>query len=533
METPEKKEPLQILHLEDNALDAELIRSTLAEENIFCEIRRVETKSEFAAALEQGGWHLIISDFSLPTYDGLSALALAQQQAVGVPFIVFSGTIGEETAVECLKRGASDYVLKERPARLVSAMRQALKEIEERVRLKQAEDELRVSEEENKLLEAQCLRMQRMESIGALIAGMAHDLNNALVPILVGVDYLHSETLPPASLHMLATMRTSARRGADIIRQVLAFARGVESKEAGIRLSLLIREMEKIVQNIFPKSVQCKIKISDELWPVSGSATQLHQVLMNLSVNARDAMPQGGILAFSAQNLVLKGEEARVHTDSRPGAYVLISVSDTGTGIPPEIIEKIFQPFFTTKDPGKGTGLGLSTTLNIVKNHGGFVTVKSQVGQGTEFNVYLPAAISTAGTAEPALKAESLPLGRGELILVVDDESAICEITKVILENYNYRVLTAGSGPEAVAIFAEQRDVIQLVVTDTQMPFMDGRATCLALRKLDSKLKIITASGGHEKEGDTSLYCKTNAAIQKPYTVEKLLTTVHQVLTAA
>ncbi len=529
MEKEIHKDPIKILYLEDNIHDAELLHSVLKHDGLVCDLKRVETRVDFAAALDAGGWELIISDYSLPSYDGLNALALAREKAPGIPFILFSGTIGEETAVECLKRGATDYILKQRPARLVSAVRQTIREAEEHRRFAAMQVELRKSEEQARLLELQCLRMQRMESIGALVGGVAHDLNNALVPILIGVDYLQSATLTSDAREMLTTMRASARRGAEMIRHVLAFARGVENRETSIKVNLLLREMERIVQDIFPKSIRCKTHAPVGLWPVSGSTTQLHQVLMNLCINARDAMPQGGLLTISGENVHVSEEQARLYLDVKPGRYLAITVSDTGTGIPPEVLEKIFQPFFTTKEPTKGTGLGLSTTMSIVKAHEGFITVKSEVGSGTVFTVHLPAA-NVANASEVVAKAPVLPTGNGELILVVDDEAAICEITKVTLENYGYKVLTAGSGPEAVAMLAEKRSEIQLALTDTEMPFMDGRSTCLALWKLNPTLKIITASGSEHKDSDTTFRSKVNALIHKPYTVENLLVTVHSVL---
>jgi CheY-like chemotaxis protein len=273
------------------------------------------------------------------------------------------------------------------------------------------------------------------------------------------------------------------------------------------------------------------VKFPSGLWAVSGYATQLHQVLMNLCINARDAMPRGGQITITAENVSLDESQARMHPDAVPGRYLRLSVSDTGTGMSPETVQKIFEPFFTTKSAGKGTGLGLSTSLNIVKNHGGFMTVKSQPGEGSEFNVYLP-ALNAAPVAEVDQKQMNLPTGHGELIIVVDDETAICELTKATLENFGYRVMTAGSGPEAVALFADNRQEVKLVVTDTAMPFMDGRATSLALRKINPDLKIITASGdGERKESDTNFRLKVNAFIPKPYTAEKLVETVNKVLT--
>ncbi|HEX4262961.1 MAG TPA: response regulator [Verrucomicrobiae bacterium] len=525
--TPAK--PTRILHLEDNPYDTEIVSALLADEHIPCEIQRVETRKDFEAALEKGDYTLVISDFSLPSWDGLKALALTRGRMADMPFILFSGTIGEETAIECLKRGATDYVLKGRPARLVSTVRAILKEAEERERRKEFEVELQRSAQREKDMEIRFLRMQRMESIGSLVSGIAHDLNNALVPVLMGCGFLRSEPLKPEFEQVLTTMETSARRGADMLRQVLAFARGVDSKKSPVQIKLLLREMEKIARDAFPKTIRVRMEIADDLWPVSGHHTQLYQVLMNLSINARDAMPNGGRITYRAENMQLEKSGPKIHPDAVPGPYLLATVSDTGTGMPPDVLEKLFQPFFTTKEHGKGTGLGLSTSMNIVKTHGGFITVESRVGEGTRFSIYLP-ALSSVTDAEEEPKLARIPIGNGEGILVVDDEIAICEITKAALENYGYRVQVANSGPEAVALYVGKRKEIQLVVTDSDMPFMDGLATSIALKKINPRLKIIMASGSVPSKSDGTANDNISAFVPKPYTVDRLLKVVHEVL---
>ena len=526
-------EPLQILHLEDNPYDTEIVSMMLADEKIPCQVHRVETRKDFEAALEKTEWSLVISDFSLPSFDGLKALTITRTKLPEMPFILFSGTIGEETAIECLKRGATDYILKERPARLVSAVRAILQSSEERERRKKFEFELHQSAEREKQMEARFLRMQRMESLGALVSGIAHDLNNALVPVLMGCGFLRSERLSAEFEQVLSTIEASARRGADMLRQVLAFARGVEGQKAPVQIKLLLHEMEKIARDAFPKTIQVRVEVAKDLWPVSGYPTQLYQVLMNLCINARDAMPNGGQLSLRAENIQLDKTCTQIYPDALPGPYLLLSVSDTGTGMPPEVLEKLFQPFFTTKEPGKGTGLGLSTSLGIVKAHGGFITVKSQVGQGTHFDIYIP-AISPTLQPEAEPKLARLPTGNGEGILVVDDESSICEITKAALENYGYRVFVAHSGPEAVTLYAQRREQIVLVITDTDMPFMDGHTTCMALKNINPALKIIMASGSEPNKSGKEIPVDDNiiAFVPKPYTVEKLLTVAHQVLSA-
>lgn len=522
---------LEILHLEDQPDDTELVRLLLQGEKIPCELHRVHTRADFENALDHGAWNLIISDFALPSFDGMKALIMARQKCPNIPFILFSGTIGEEIAVESVKHGAADYVLKHRPNRLGTAVKNAVQQAADRERVRQIEDELKKIGEREKELETRFLRMQRMESIGSLVSGMAHDLNNALVPVLLGCSFLRSKPPRTEADNVLCAIEKSARRGADMLKHVLAFARGIEAKKSAVQPRLLLREMQMIVSETFPKAIHFQPDFGADLWAVSGDATQLHQVLMNLCINARDAMPNGGRLKLCARNVVLDKTNLPTNLGCKPGPYLLLSVSDSGTGMPADVVEKIFQPFFTTKDPGKGTGLGLSTALNIVKNHGGFITVESGVGRGSTFHVYLP-ALNAAVAPEAEAKLATLPSGHGEGILLVDDEVAVCEFTKAALENYGYRVFTAASGPEAVSLYVEKRKEIDLAVTDSDMPFMSGHATCMALRKLNPQLRLIIASGTEFPNGgpDTEMRARIDAFVPKPYTLEKLLMTVHEVL---
>jgi CheY-like chemotaxis protein len=291
----------------------------------------------------------------------------------------------------------------------------------------------------------------------------------------------------------------------------------------------LLKEVGKIVSETFPKTIKLKTNIAENLWTIMGDATQLHQVLLNLAVNARDAMPAGGTLMVSAENEILEASPDMANT-VKPGFYVVIKVTDTGTGIPQEIADKIFEPFFTTKEMGKGTGLGLATVLGIVKSHGGFVQVQTELNKGTTFLIYLP-ALENAQAAHPDGEAKQLFTGHGELILVVDDEASVLSMTKETLENYGYTVLTAGDGTEAIATFTAHRQNIKLVLTDMLMPFMDGPATIRVLRKLDPNLRIVAASGllDHEKVRDAT-GMDNIAFLMKPYTAEKLLVTVHKTI---
>ncbi|HLZ53377.1 MAG TPA: PAS domain S-box protein, partial [Verrucomicrobiae bacterium] len=724
-----------------------------------------KTREDFDSALRLDKYDLILSDYTLPSFDGLRALSLAREVCPETPFIFFSGTIGEEAAVESLRNGAVDYVLKQRPSRLAPAVRRALRSRQERTLRKQAERALQQSEErfrivaratndvvwewdiktnqvwfsenfqavfghsredidatlewwlglihpddkgrvttgittllasggrvwwdehrirrangfyaqvlerasvmydparkpqrmvgvtidmserkqaeekireqaalldkardaiivadlnerivywnqsaeriygwgaaevmgkqlvevlfhgkpppelqetmtsvrergewagelhelardgrpvivqgrstlirdeqgrpkslliintditERKLLEEQFLRAQRLESLGVLVSGIAHDLNNTLSPILMGVEIVREEVVSPETASVLDTMQTSARRSADMVRQMLTFVRGGEAKKHLIHPAQLAKEMGRIITDTFPKSIHSRVAVDRSPWPVRGLPTQLHQVLLNLCVNARDAMPRGGTLTLSVKNTQLGPADVALHPDARPGNYLCLSVADTGSGIPAEQLGKIFEPFFTTKAPGKGTGLGLSTSLSIIKSHNGFITVHSEVGRGTEFKCYFPAAteVPEEAVAEPI----SLPPGNGECILIVDDEEAILAIMRSTLENYGYQVLTAGSGLEAIARFTRNSDAVHLIITDLAMPFMDGRAAIQALRKIRSDVKIIVASGSEKEVEDLRKDIQTDAFIPKPFTNEVLLKAVHLVL---
>lgn len=378
-------------------------------------------------------------------------------------------------------------------------------------------------------IETQLLRAQRMESIGTLAGGIAHDLNNVLSPIMMAVEILKLKVNDPEAAHWLTLLQINAERGADMVKQVLSFARGIEGERIPLVVRSLIKEIIKILRETLPKSITLKSNLATDLSLVSADATQIQQVLMNLCVNARDAIAHNGEISIVAENIIIDEIYARTNLDAKPGKYVLITVGDTGTGINPSVIGRIFEPFFTTKEVGKGTGLGLSTVLTIVKSHGGFINVYSELGKGTRFEVYLP-SIETPQEATAEKVKTQLPIGGGELVLIVDDEESIRLITKSTLETFGYRVLTASDGTEAIALYAQHQDSIKVVLTDMMMPFMDGHATVRALTKMNPNVKIIAASGltVHEKElADVE---GVKIFLNKPYSAEKLLKALDTVL---
>jgi PAS domain S-box-containing protein len=757
---------MRIIHLEDDPHDAGWVHALIAKRWPESQLERVDARADFENALGKGAPDLILSDYSLPGFDGLSALTIARKRYPSTPFVFLSGTIGEEVAVEALRNGATDYVLKDRSIRLIPAIERALsqaqeqkkrREIEqalfqsqahfqqitenvadlivvldtegrriynnpayrtilgdpaslrgtmsfddihpgdrERVRkifeetvrtgvgqrteyrfllgdgsvryiesqgsvirdqqgavvnvlvvsrdvterrkkderireqaslLDQARDaifvtgldgrvtywnaqaetmlgwsrdevmnrdvrsllfpedefecgsiceklradgrwqgELRpktkqgvtlivesrwtlVGDEngapksvlfintdvtEQRRIEAQFLRTQRMESIGTLAGGIAHDLNNVLTPILVASQMLQSQNLSGDNAEMLRTIEKSAIHGAGLVKQVLLFARGSEGERIPVQLRHLISEMTRLLRETLPKSIELRTRIEADLSLVMGDVTQLNQVLMNFAINARDAMPSGGQIEISARNLFADENFAKQHPGLRAGPHVCISVQDSGTGIPPEVMERIFDPFFTTKPPGKGTGLGLSTVLGIVKGHGGIVQVRSELGKGACFEVYLPALESANDGPKADDSRPPVPHGHGEGVLVIDDEEVIRNVFLSILRRSGYRVFDAVDGRAGVELYAVHRDHIALVIVDMLMPGMDGLAVIRELRKINSKVKIIVISGMLENDqftpdgefGDVEL-------VRKPVMSEVLLGKVSEAMAAA
>ena len=385
--------------------------------------------------------------------------------------------------------------------------------------------------ERNKL-EQQYFRAQRMESIGTLAGGIAHDLNNVLSPIMMSLDLLKMKFIDAASEELLTIIGTSAARGADMVRQVLSFARGVEGQRIEVQIGCLLKEIEKITNETFLKHIRVRTDLAPDLWTVSGDPTQIHQVLLNFCVNARDAMPTAGTLTLSARNVMLDEQYTTSNPEAKPGPYVMITIEDNGIGMTPGVLEKIFDPFFTTKEVGKGTGLGLSTSLAIVKSHAGFIQAFSNPGVGTKFEIYLPAQ-TEASAASLAIPEAEMPRGHGEWILVIDDEAAVRSITQQTLEAFGYHVILAAGGAEAVNLFARQSTRIAAVVTDMMMPGIDGPATIQILRKMNPKLPIIAASGlATDEHIARAASLGVKHFLPKPFTAETLLKALRDILSA-
>jgi two-component system, cell cycle sensor histidine kinase and response regulator CckA len=636
---------LHILIVEDSEDDLLLLLRELRHGGYTPDYVRVETAAAMQAALDRQAWDIVIADYTLPSFSAPEALELLQQQQ-DIPFIIVSGTIGEEAAVAAMRAGAHDYLLKDNLTRLVPAVERELREAKERQQRLWAEQALRESEErfrqlaenitesvfwmadpqamqilyvspayeniwgnsceslyanfmewidavhlddqsriqakffEQSLLgnydeeyrivrpdgslrwirdrgfpikdhhgkayrsvgfaeditnrkstEAILRRTERLESLGTLASGIAHDLNNMLTPI-IGVAQLLPLKFPNLdnqTQRLLQILDQSAHRGADLVKQILSFSSGVEGKPSNTQVSNLLLEIQKIIQQTFPQNIELSIDLPADLWLIAADATLLHQVFMNLCVNARDAMPNGGELSITAENLVIDQNYAHMYLDAQAGSYLVVTVADTGMGIQPQILGNIFDPFFTTKDIGKGTGLGLSTAMGIIKSHRGFIDVLSEVGVGTRFKVFLPAidivaVESVAANTNAAFMVPKLPMGQSELILVVDDEVAIREITQVTLEVHGYRVVTASDGIEAIALYAEHKHEISVILLDMMMPSLDSATTIRTLRKLNSQVKIIAMSGLATNEAITRTMNEgVKAFLAKPFTADELL----------
>ena len=761
---------LRILHLEDDPNDSLLAQNALQESGVVADYHTVCSEAEFINALSKGTFDLVLADYNLPAYDGQMALEYVQGHHPELPFIFLSGCIGEDAAIELLKRGATDFVLKDRLGRLGLVVNRAIDQVRQRIERRKAQEEVRKSRDfyltlfdkfpaliwrtngggecdyfnstwlaftgrtldqelgggwtggihpedleqckkiyleaherrepfvteyrlrrfdgqyrwmtdhgqpffwldgefigyvgvcldihdrwlmaealrasqnrfeqvsdhvgewvwevdaqglytysnnvvsrilgyqaeelvnklhfydlfppeqrqalkavafehfdkgipfvkylnacqhkngevlvietsgtpvfdndhkllgyrgvdanmtERKRIEAEMLRSQRLESIGRLAGGIAHDLNNVLAPIIMAVPLLRDEITDESSQPLLEIIESNARRGAAIVRQVLAFAKGAEIQQTAVQPAFLVEEISRIIAETFPKSIELRMKITPNLTQINGDPTQLHQVLMNLCVNARDAMPQGGVLILTAENVDLDESLTSTMPQAKATRYVLITVADTGMGISQENLPKIFDPFFSTKGPHSGTGLGLSSVMGIIKSHNGFVQVHSQPGRGTQFKVYLPAD-TTSSSSLPKEAFEALPPAKGEMILVVDDEPHVLDVLRKILERQGYRVLVGVDGTEAVTLYARHGTNIKVVITDMLMPIMDGAATIRALLKMNPNIKIIAVSGMVPQPGlgDVStLGVKT--FLRKPFTNETLLQVVRDVL---
>jgi PAS domain S-box-containing protein len=629
---------MRILYLEDDSGDYLLVKRQLDADLPGTSIAWVRDSRQFESALREGNYDLILSDFAVPGAEGMSNLRTAQLLAPDTPLIVISGTIRENTAIEAVRVGAADYILKDNTKRLALAietavranrLRQEKQEADREIRqqasmLDQAHDaivitdlsgkitywssgaervlgwtkpeaigktagdlfgagesaaiaearqatresgrwtgELRLTNRagkkiiletrrtlvadeqgnpishlaistdrtETRQLAEQFYRAQRLENIGMLAAGIAHDLNNILAPIMLVAPLLKANARDPVDQRMIATLESSVARGAELVGQILSFAHGSTDQPIPLNAAPVIHELGAVLNETFPKSIQIKIDIPADLPQIQANSTHLQQILMNLAVNARDAMPQGGLLEIAAEFVWVDRAYQKHCPKARLGQFVRLTVKDTGTGIPAAQQDRVWEPFYTTKPAGKGTGLGLSTVRGLVQNHQGFVLLDSTEGKGTRFDLYFP-AILVHPPAE-GLEADAvIPPGSGELILVAEDEDEVRRLCSQILRQAGYEVLEAVDGAQASALVAAHRADLRLVLSDTSMPNLDGPGLGRLLRSTAGSPPIIAMSGLSEgsdgpSPGETSF---GDVFLHKPFKPRTLLQLVHDML---
>jgi two-component system, cell cycle sensor histidine kinase and response regulator CckA len=515
------KSPIHILYLEDNPDDTWHVQSNLEAADVSCVTTCVQSRDDFVAALEHGGVDLILSDYSLPGFDGMSALNFAHTRWPAIPFIFVTGTLGEERAVDLLKSGATDFVLKDRLARLAPAVRRAMQEVEDRT--------------ERSQMEAQFIEAQKMEVIGQLAGGVAHDFNNILAVIMGYSEFVMEKLGPDHELKKdLEAIRLAAKRAAGLTRQLLVFSRKQTVQLVVLDINEVVKDLDKMLLRLVDEDIAMTILPGEEIGRIKADSGYVGQVLMNLVVNARDAMPNGGNLTIATTNVTLDGHRMQSHAGAVSGDYVMLSVCDTGTGMTDEVKAHLFEAFFTTKPKGKGTGLGLATCQTIVQQSGGYIGLESEVGKGTIFKIYFPRVEQPLEVSASAIQTGPLPRGT-ETLLLVEDEPAVREMGCSILEAQGYRVLRAGNGKEGMRVAHElEGPPIRLVITDVIMPEMGGKAMAEWLQTVDPKLKILYTSG--YADDDITQYGVLEPGMEflpKPYAPATLVRKVREMLDSA
>ncbi|HLG42752.1 MAG TPA: response regulator [Planctomycetota bacterium] len=508
---------IRALILEDNPADRELLERELRKGSIAFTARCVETRADFLRELEAFRPDIVLSDFSLPTFDGLTALGLTRELHPELPFIFVSGTIGEETAVQALTRGATDYLLKGHTKRLCQAVLRAVSESAQRA--------------ERKSLERQLFQAQKMEAIGQLAGGVAHDFNNLLTAIL-GYSQLMAETLPPDSPwgEHVTEIYKAGERARDLTRQLLAFSRKQIISPRVLDLNSVVGGMEKLLKRLIPENVLTAFRLAPKTLSIKADPGQIEQVIVNLAVNARDAMPNGGTITIETSVTDLDEGYTRQHAEVAPGRYAMLALSDNGTGMDDRTKAHLFEPFFTTKEPGKGTGLGLATVYGIVKQSGGHISVYSEVGIGTTFKVYFPEIREPL--ASPTSKSPSSGMPKGtETILVVEDDEPVRALIRRVLSSRGYNVIEAKNGLEALEVADACSSPIHLVMTDVIMPQMGGPELADHLKRRLPGAKVIFLSGyATTAIVQHGIVQKGVEFMEKPFTPEQLTQRVRQVL---
>ncbi|WP_244276453.1 response regulator [Methylobacterium indicum] len=550
--------PLRILLLEDSDLDAELLGAVLEDAALSVALDRVISRDAFAAATGAGCHDIILADYVLPAFDGMSALAMARDRCPEIPFVFVSGTLGEEVAVEALKNGATDYVTKQRLDRLPRVILRALSEARAHVLRRQAEQALRdlnegleqrVAERTRELAEANAAlqhqiaereriedalrQAQRLEAVGQLTSGVAHDFNNLLTVIAGNIEFLERAVFDDRSRRRLEMMRGAAERGARLTAQLLAFSRRQKLEPVPVQLNRTVASMRDLLQSSMGGSSRIEMTLQPDLWPALVDATQIELIILNLAINARDAMAVGGCLTIETANVRLAAPPARAE-EPMPGEYAMVAVSDTGTGIPAEVLARVFEPFFTTKEVGKGSGLGLAQVYGFAKQSGGGVRIDTRVGEGTSVRVYLPRVAGEAALHEVRPAAADVSLARDtsdkRVVLVVDDDSAVRDITTTRLGEAGYAIREAGSGLAAIQAL-EADPAVDLAVLDFAMPGMNGVEVATVIRSRWPAIQILFVTGYADHTALSQVDVGgDDRVVQKPFRGEDLERKVASIL---
>ncbi|MBI4676741.1 MAG: response regulator [Elusimicrobia bacterium] len=511
--------PLRVLVIEDSEEDTLLLVRQLRQAGYEPAWKRVDGPESMAEALGEGPWDILISDHSLPHFNALKGLEIIKERGLDLPVIILSGTIDEAEAVAAMRAGASDFISKEHTARLLPAIERELREAEARRAARQVSEQFRQS--------------QKLEAVGRLAGGVAHDFNNLLTTIMGNCEFLLEATAAGDPKRKdLEEIRAAGQKAAALTRQLLAFSRKQILQLKVLDLNAVVADSERLLRRLIGEDIALRVAMGKDLPPIKADPGQIEQVVMNLAVNARDAMPRGGKLTIATSNYVVDENHPRVEFDVKPGPHVMLSVSDTGCGMDETVRPRIFEPFFTTKELGKGTGLGLSTVYGIVKQSAGCVCVQSRPGEGTTFKICFPAA---SGPAEPLAK-EAAPrsLKGSETILVVEDDEKVRALVKRILSSRGYLVLAAADGDEALRISAERRDAIHLVITDVVMPRMSGADLAREIRKSRPMAKVLYLSGYTDDViAERGILKPGIRLLQKPFDADILCRRVREAIESA
>ena len=512
--------PLRILHLEENATDAWRINATLDAGDIAYTTTWVQNRADFKAQLGRGCFDLVLSDYSQPSFDGLSAIAIVRENLPDLPVILVTDTMGEEFAVESLKSGATDYILKSQLLRLVPVLRRAMQEVADRI--------------ERRLLKAQFIEAQKMQVLGQLATGIAHDFNNILGVTIGYSDMLVMKLSTADSLRNYAKeILRASERAAGLTQQLLLYSRKQTVKPVVMDLNVVLRDLEKMLERLIHENITLALYPGTHTGNILADPGYIGQVLMNMAVNARDAMPDGGCLTIATSRVTLDKHSTPVYPGSLPGDYILLTVSDTGIGMSEEVKAHIFEAFFTTKPVGKGTGLGLATCKNIIEQSGGYISIASELGKGTTFQILFPCVEQPLDLAATSVPSRPLPRGT-ETVLVVEDDPAVSQFAIEVLQAQGYNVLSAINGKDGFdKVRTHQGPPIQLVVTDVIMPVIGGRVMAECLKMTYPKIKVLFTSGYTEDTISSQGLLETDMDfLPKPYTRSSLTRKVRQILDA-